>query len=100
AALQLITVGLRKPYVGSSVFFDSNGKFLEDPSMDIASYLMKHGMIACSKTSEGQPDFPTCRLTAKGRTSPYFGTVRSSGRTDYYIRCFEDRNPRLLVQRI
>lgn len=69
-AVQLITAGLRKPYVGSSVFFDFSGKFLEDPSMNIASYLMRHGMIACSKTSEGEPDFPTCHLTAKGRGSP------------------------------
>lgn len=99
-AVQLIAAGLRKPYVGSSVFFDSSGKFLEDPSMNLASFLMKHGMIACSKTAEGEPDFPTCHLTAKGRSSPHFGAVRSSGRTDYYIRCFDDRSPKLIVQRI
>jgi hypothetical protein len=97
-ALQLITIGLRKPYVGSAIFFDADGVLEQDTNIDFARFMMKQHLMTCEKISGG--DFARhCRITEQGRRSPYFGITRDDGKTSLYIRLSEDRNPRLLTSR-
>lgn len=99
-ALQLITSNLRKPYVGNSIYFNSDGSLYQDLSEAFAGYMIKQGLLTCDKTAEGRIDTSHCRLTPQGRQSPYLGTVRSRNPVNYYLRWADDKNPQLLTRQI
>jgi len=99
-ALQLIANRLREPYAGNSIFFGSDGKLISNLSTEFAAYMIKEGFMRCGNTPTGEPDTHDCRLTEKGRKSPYFGTTEFRNRVNYYLRWSDAKNPQLLRSKI